>query len=265
MSRTYDNWERLVAAVLKKEQLWQLFHQQSRSTSFCSDASDLSSSFDLSSPIHDVPFDLSWPGASSPHRKLFEDAVAKLRLLPKLIFISDFSLDFVLEDVLRASSKLLGRGTFGSVYAASMDNGISIAVKRLKLLSILEQDFKKHMEIVGEIRHENVVPLRAYLSSKDEKLMLYDYYYKGSVSALLHGNTGQKQDHVDWETRLRIAVGAAKGISHIHMQNGGKLVHGNIKSSNIFLTPQHYGCISDLGLVNMIQATFMQTARYSRS
>ncbi|XP_073141917.1 probable inactive receptor kinase At3g08680 isoform X2 [Henckelia pumila] len=186
MSRTYDNWERLVAAVLKKEQLWQLFHQQSRSTSFCSDASDLSSSFDLSSPIHDVPFDLSWPGASSPHRKLFEDAVAKLRLLPKLIFISDFSLDFVLEDVLRASSKLLGRGTFGSVYAASMDNGISIAVKRLKLLSILEQDFKKHMEIVGEIRHENVVPLRAYLSSKDEKLMLYDYYYKGSVSALLH-------------------------------------------------------------------------------
>lgn len=261
MSRNYDNWERLVAAVLKKEQLWQLFHQQSRSPSFCSDASDSSSSFDLRSPIHDVPFDLSWPGASSPPRRLLEDAVAQLRLLPKLVFVSDFSSDFDLEDVFRASSKLLGRGTFGSVFMASMDNGISIVVKRLNLVRISEQDFNQHMENVGEIRHENVVPLRAYFSSKDEKLMLYDHYYKGSVSALLHGKTGQKRDHVDWESRLRIAIGAAKGICHIHMQNGGKLVHGNIKSSNIFLTPQHSGCISDLGLANMIPATFMQTAR----
>lgn len=189
MSRNYDNWERLVAAVLKKEQLWQLFHQQSRSPSFCSDASD------LSSPIHDVPFDLAWPGASSPHRQLLEDAVAQLRLLPKLVFVSDFSSDFDIEDLFSASAKLLGRGTFGSVFMASMDNGISIAVKRLKLVSISEQDFKQHMEIVGEIRHENVVPLRAYFSSIDEKLMLYDHYYKGSVSALLHGMPMPSQLH----------------------------------------------------------------------
>ena len=55
-----------------------------------------------------------------------------------------------------------------------------------------------------------------------------------------------------WETRLKIAIGAARGIAHIHTQNGGKLVHGNIKSSNIFLNSQGYGCVSDIGLASLM-------------
>lgn len=51
---------------------------------------------------------------------------------------------------------------------------------------------------------------------------------------------------------MRIAIGAARGLSHIHIQNNGKLVHGNIKSSNIFLNPEGYGCISDLGLATVM-------------
>jgi serine/threonine protein kinase len=57
---------------------------------------------------------------------------------------------------------------------------------------------------------------------------------------------------MDWETRLKIAIGAARGIAHIHTQNGGKLVHGNIKSSNIFLNSQGYGCVSDIGLASLM-------------
>lgn len=60
-------------------------------------------------------------------------------------------------------------------------------------------------------------------------------------------NRDQKRSPLGWETRLRIAVGAARGIGHIHAHNSGKLVHGNIKASNIFLNSQKYGCISDLG------------------
>lgn len=59
---------------------------------------------------------------------------------------------------------------------------------------------------------------------------------------------GDKRIPLDWETRLRIAAGAAKGIAHIHSQNGGKLVHGNVKASNIFLNSKQCGCVCDLGL-----------------
>lgn len=70
---------------------------------------------------------------------------------------------------------------------------------------------------------------------------------------------------MDWETRLRIAVGAARGIAHIHTQNGGKLVHGNIKASNIFLNSEGYGCISDIGLAALmspVPPSVMRAAGY---
>ncbi|PIN03912.1 Serine/threonine protein kinase [Handroanthus impetiginosus] len=242
MSTIYDNWERLVAAVRRKEQLWQLFHEDSRTPSILSDDSSSSSSFGLGS------FDV---GNSSPFQKA----------LPKLVLISDFSPAFGVNDLCAASAKLLGKGTFGSSYLAATDNGVKIVVKRLKLVSISEQDFKRHMDIVGNVRHENVAPLRAYSSSKDEQLMLYHYYSEGSVYALLHGQTSGNRARIDWEARLKIAIGAARGIAEIHRENGGKLFHGNIKSSNIFLNQQQYGCVSDLGLTNVIGTTFMPNAQ----
>ncbi|PIN18397.1 Serine/threonine protein kinase [Handroanthus impetiginosus] len=142
-----------------------------------------------------------------------------------------------------------------------MDNGVKIGVKRLKSVSISEQDFKRHMDIVGNVWHENVAPLRAYYSSEDEQLMLYDYYSEGSVYALLHGQTSGNRARIDWEARIKIAIGAARGIAEIHRENGGKLVHGNIKSSNIFLNQQQYGCVSDLGLTNILETTFMPHAQ----
>ncbi|KAK6155864.1 hypothetical protein DH2020_010112 [Rehmannia glutinosa] len=252
MSAIYDNWERLVAAVLKKEQLWQLCHDHSRSPSALSEASDFSSSFNLRSPLHGLAFEFARIGSSSTYR----------RGLPKLVIISDFSPSIDVKDSYPASAELLGRGTFGSAYAAEIDNGVRIVVKRLKSMSISELEFKYHMDIVGNVRHENVAVLRAYYCSENERLVLYDYYSTGSVYALLHGRQGEPRAHVDWETRLKIAIGAARGIAEIHTQNGGKLVHGNIRASNVFRNPDQYGCVSDLGLTNLIETTFMPAAHY---
>ncbi|KAK6155859.1 hypothetical protein DH2020_010107 [Rehmannia glutinosa] len=251
MSAVYDNWERLVAAVLKKQQLWQLFHDHSRSPSVLSEASDFSSSFNLRSPLHDLSFDFA----------RLEGLSRSQRALPKVVLISDFSPVFDIKDVYMVSAELLGRGTFGSAYAAAMNNGVRIVVKRLKSTNISELDFKQHMDIVGDVRHENVAALRAYYCSEDERLMLYDYYSTGSVYALLHGQIGENKASVDWETRLKIAIGAARGIAEIHMQNGGKLVHGNIRASNIFCNPDQYGCVSDLGLTNLIQIQLLPAAK----
>ncbi|OMP10182.1 hypothetical protein COLO4_04740 [Corchorus olitorius] len=166
----------------------------------------------------------------------------------RLVFFEGCNLAFDLEDLLRASAEVLGKGTFGVTYKAALEDATTVAVKRLKEVISPKRDFEQQMEVVGHIRHENVSALRAYYYSKDEKLVVHDYYDHGSVSALLHGKRGEGRTPLDWETRVRIAIGAARGIAHIHSQSSGKLVHGNIKASNIFLNSEGYGCVSDIGL-----------------
>ncbi|KAJ0048552.1 hypothetical protein Pint_15039 [Pistacia integerrima] len=169
----------------------------------------------------------------------------------RLFFFEGCNYAFDLEDLLRASAEVLGKGTFGMAYKAILEDATTVVVKRLKEVNVGKRDFEQQMEIVGNIRHENVVELKAYYYSKDEKLMVYDYFSQGSVSSMLHGKRGEGKIPLDWDTRIRIAIGTARGIARIHAETGGKLVHGNIKSSNIFLNSQQYGCVSDLGLTTI--------------
>ncbi|XP_061348160.1 probable inactive receptor kinase At4g23740 [Gastrolobium bilobum] len=171
----------------------------------------------------------------------------------KVVFFEDCNLAFDMEDLLRASAEILGKGTFGATYKAALEDATTVVVKRLKDVTVGKRDFEQQMEVVGKIKHDNVTALRAYYYSKEEKLIVYDYYQQGSVSAMLHGKgvEGRKRS-LDWDSRLRIAIGAARGITHIHSQQGGKLVHGNIKASNIFLNSEGYGCMSDMGLATLM-------------
>ncbi|KAG8381520.1 hypothetical protein BUALT_Bualt06G0130300 [Buddleja alternifolia] len=171
----------------------------------------------------------------------------------KLVFVNDGNPTFELEDMFRASAEVLGNGTFGTSYKAIFQNGeTTIVVKRLKYVNVTFEEFQQQMEVIGRMRHKNVTRLRAYHYSMDEKLLVYDYYNQESVSTLLHGKRGTNRVPVSWETRLQIAIGAARGIAYIHRQDGRKLVHGNIKSSNIFVNEQQYVLVSDTGLPNVM-------------
>jgi hypothetical protein len=107
----------------------------------------------------------------------------------KLIFFGPMAAapPFDLEDLLRASAEVLGKGAFGTAYKAVMENGSAVAVKRLKDVDLPEPEFRERIAAIGAVQHELVVPLRAYYFSKDEKLLVYDYMSMGSLSALLHG------------------------------------------------------------------------------
>ncbi|XP_074564614.1 putative inactive receptor kinase At4g23740 isoform X1 [Curcuma longa] len=179
----------------------------------------------------------------------------------RLVFFEGCAFAFDLEDLLRASAEVLGKGTYGTAYKAMLEDATMVVVKRLKEVGVGKKEFEQQMEMVGRIRHENIADLRAYYYSKDEKLMVYDYFTEGSVSALLHANRGQNRIPLHWETRLNIALGAARGIAHIHLENNGKLVHGNIKSSNVFLNSQRYGCVSDLGLSSLVNSMVQPAPR----
>ncbi|KAA8533954.1 hypothetical protein F0562_031471 [Nyssa sinensis] len=177
----------------------------------------------------------------------------------KLVSFEGCSYKFDLEDLLRASAEVLGKGSYGTSYKAILDEGTTVVVKRLKEVGVGKREFEQQMEIVGSVRqHTNVVPLRAYYYSKDEKLLVYDYMPASSLSALLHGNRGIGRTSLDWDSRVKISLGTAKGIAHIHSEGGVKFTHGNIKSSNVLLTQDHDGCISDFGflpLMNFLATT----------
>lgn len=166
----------------------------------------------------------------------------------KLIFFDGGGYSFDLEDLLRASAEVLGKGSVGTSYKAVLEEGTTVVVKRLKDVVVSKKEFEQQMEILGKIKHDNVLPLRAYYYSKDEKLLVSDYLPAGSLSALLHGSRGSGRTPLDWDGRMRIALGAARGIAHLHVS--GKVVHGNIKSSNVLLLKQenHDACVSDYGL-----------------
>ncbi|WOL14186.1 putative inactive receptor kinase [Canna indica] len=158
---------------------------------------------------------------------------------------------FDLEDLLRASAEVLGKGTFGTAYKAVLESGLTVAVKRLKDVNLPEHEFKEKVEIVGPMDHPNLVPLMAYYFSKDEKLLVYEYMPMGSLSALLHGNRGSGRTPLNWETRTSIALAAAQGIEYIHSK-GPSSSHGNIKSSNILLTRSYGARVSDHGLALLV-------------
>ena len=95
---------------------------------------------------------------------------------------------FELEDLLRASAEMLGKGGFGTAYKAVLDDGNVVAVKRLKDAQIGgKKEFEQHMEVLGRLRHPNIVNVRAYYFAREEKLLVCDYMPNGSLFWLLHG------------------------------------------------------------------------------
>ncbi|XP_062224656.1 probable inactive receptor kinase At5g58300 [Phragmites australis] len=170
----------------------------------------------------------------------------------KLVFFEGSSYNFDLEDLLRASAEVLGKGSYGTTYKAVLEDGTTVVVKRLKEV-VMGKDFEQQMEIIGRVgQHQNVVPLRAYYYSKDEKLLVYDYVQSGSLAAVLHGNKAAGRAPLDWETRVKISLDAARGIAHLHAEGGGKFIHGNIKASNILLSQNLDGCVSEFGLAQLM-------------
>ncbi|KAL8234916.1 hypothetical protein R6Q59_021016 [Mikania micrantha] len=165
----------------------------------------------------------------------------------KLVFFDGGVYSFDLEDLLRASAEVLGKGSVGTSYKAVLEEGTTVVVKRLKDVVVTKKEFESQMEILGKMKNENVVPLRAFYFSKDEKLLVSDFMPAGSLSALLHGSRGSGRSPLDWDHRMRIALSAARGIAYLHV--AGNVVHGNIKSSNILLRQDiRDATVSDYGL-----------------
>ncbi|KAK9271983.1 hypothetical protein L1049_002352 [Liquidambar formosana] len=162
----------------------------------------------------------------------------------------DSQVDFNLEDLLKADAFVLGKSIFGIVYKVVLNNGATLAVRRLGEGGFQRfKDFRTEVEAIGKIRHPNIVPLRAYSWSVGEKLLIYDYIPNGDLATVLHGKSGSVSClPLLWHIRMRIMKGIATGLAYLHEFGPKKYVHGDLKPSNVLLGPDMEAYVSDFGL-----------------
>ncbi|KAJ3671489.1 hypothetical protein LUZ60_007568 [Juncus effusus] len=167
----------------------------------------------------------------------------------------DKGFKFDLDELLRSSAYVLGKGGKGIVYKVVVGNGIPVAVRRLggggdHSGSQRYKEFAAEAAAVGRVRHPNVVRLRAFYWSQDEKLLISDFVPNGNLATALRGRSGQPS--LSWFNRLKIAKGTARGLAHLHEHNPRKFVHGDLKPSNILLDGEYNPLVSDFGLNHLV-------------
>ncbi|CBI29365.3 unnamed protein product, partial [Vitis vinifera] len=167
-------------------------------------------------------------------------------------FIPFQKLNFTIDNILDClkDENVIGKGCSGVVYKAEMPNGELIAVKKL-WKTMKDEDpvdsFASEIQILGHIRHRNIVKLLGYCSNKCVKLLLYNYISNGNLQQLLQGNR-----NLDWETRYKIAVGSAQGLAYLHHDCLPTILHRDVKCNNILLDSKYEAYLADFGLAKMM-------------
>ncbi|KAJ0750048.1 putative protein kinase RLK-Pelle-LRR-III family [Helianthus annuus] len=154
-------------------------------------------------------------------------------------------IEFTAEDLVCARVEMVGISSYGTVYKATLVEGDQVVVKRLREGVIKdENEFETEVNSIGNIRHENLLAMRAYyLGPKGEKLLVFDYMPKGSLASFLH--VRGPNEPVKWPTRMRIIKGITKGLLNLHTRHN--TIHGNLTSNNVLLDVDLNPKIADYG------------------
>ncbi|KAG6486832.1 proline-rich receptor-like protein kinase PERK9 [Zingiber officinale] len=144
---------------------------------------------------------------------------------------------------------VLGEGGFGCVYKGCLSDGREVAVKQLKVGSGQgEREFKAEVEIISRVHHRHLVSLVGYCISDNQRLLVYDYVPNGTLESHLHG---KGQLVMEWTTRVKVAAGSARGLAYLHEDCHPRIIHRDIKTSNILLDNNFEAQVSDFGLARL--------------
>ncbi|XP_068656708.1 LRR receptor-like serine/threonine-protein kinase HSL2 [Aristolochia californica] len=147
---------------------------------------------------------------------------------------------------------LIGTGSSGKVYRAKLKTGQIVAVKKIRFSGENDGAFAAEVEILGNVRHGNIVKLLCCYTSEDCKVLVYEYMPNGSLKAALHEKGGA---FLDWNTRRKIAVGAAQGLVYLHHDSVPAIVHRDVKSGNILLDEEFGARVADFGLARAMESS----------
>ncbi|MCO5596079.1 hypothetical protein L7F22_050137 [Adiantum nelumboides] len=172
-------------------------------------------------------------------------------------------LSFTSNDILDAlkDENIVGRGATGTVYKASMPSGEVVAVKKLWMShkgnikngkNKEPRGFEIEVDLLGSIRHRNIVRLLGYCSNNVNTLLVYEYMTNGSLDDALHAK-GRNYILADWVTRYNIAVGIAQGLCYLHHDCFPQVVHRDVKSNNILLDCNLEARVADFGVAKLVE------------
>lgn len=188
-------------------------------------------------------------GAMSPQRDALTESPLHEQAATgeaRLVFVGNESRDtFDIESLLRASAEVMGVGSLGTAYKAMLETLLEhemiVVVKRLNFK--YKREYRRHLNVLATLRHQNLVPVKAWYFFEDEKLVVYDYIHGNSLHALLYGDRP-----MEWEKRLRVAGMVANVLAYMHERD---VVHGDVKSSNVLIDAQDDARVTDYGLVHL--------------
>uniref|UniRef100_A0A0E0Q9E5 Uncharacterized protein n=1 Tax=Oryza rufipogon TaxID=4529 RepID=A0A0E0Q9E5_ORYRU len=149
-----------------------------------------------------------------------------------------------------AESNKLGEGGFGAVYKGVLPDGYEIAVKRLSKSSTQGvEELKNELALVAKLKHKNLVSLVGVCLEQQERLLVYEFVPNRSLDLILFDT--EKSEQLDWEKRYKIINGIARGLQYLHEDSQLKVVHRDLKASNILLDANMNPKISDFGLARI--------------
>ncbi|XP_010276896.1 PREDICTED: probable serine/threonine-protein kinase At1g01540 [Nelumbo nucifera] len=160
-----------------------------------------------------------------------------------------------------ADENVIGEGGYGIVYRGVLSDNTRVAVKNLlNNRGQAEKEFKVEVEAIGRVRHKNLVRLLGYCVEGAYRMLVYEYVDNGNLDQWLHGDVGQVSP-LTWDIRMNIILGTAKGLAYLHEGLEPKVVHRDVKSSNILLDKQWNSKVSDFGLAKLLcsERTYVTT------
>ncbi|XP_059635959.1 cold-responsive protein kinase 1-like [Cornus florida] len=167
------------------------------------------------------------------------------------------------------NNNLLGRGGFGPVYRGKLEDGRMVAVKKLSLDMSQqgESEFLAEVRMITSIQHKNLVRLLGCCSDGAQRLLVYEYMENRSLDLIVHGKSDR---FLNWNARFQIILGIARGLQYLHEDSHLRIVHRDIKASNILLDDKFQPRIGDFGLARFfpedqayLSTTFAGTLGYT--
>ncbi|KAA8532202.1 hypothetical protein F0562_032235 [Nyssa sinensis] len=176
-----------------------------------------------------------------------------------------------LQSALENETQLLGSSPNGDYYRTVLDNGLTIAVKRLEPFEdgspetqskSVKRQIQQELEMLASLRHRNLMSLRAYVRESNRFSLVYDYVSTGSLEDAMN-RVRENQLQLGWEVRLRIAVGIIKGLQYLHFTCNPKILHYNLKPTNVMLDAEFEPKLADCGLTKLMPNLDRAASPYS--
>ncbi|KAL1092730.1 hypothetical protein E1A91_D07G253000v1 [Gossypium mustelinum] len=198
--------------------------------------------------------DSNWAERLRAHKliqvSLFQKPLVKLKLGDLMAATNNFNAENIL-----VSTRM------GTTYKAMLPDGSALAIKRLTTCKLSEKQFHWEMNRLGQLRHPNLTPLLGFCVVEDEKLLVYKHMSNGTLYSLLHGRGGD----MDWPTRFKIGLGAARGLAWLHHGCHPPFLQQNICSNVILVDEDLDARLMDFGLAGLMTSSDVNETSFMKS